>query len=88
VNYTLRFTTRAKKDAEKIKQSGLAETVSKLLDVLESNPYQNPPRFEKLQPPHANKYSRRINKQHRLVYTIDAQTRIVDVQSMWTHYEK
>jgi Txe/YoeB family toxin of toxin-antitoxin system len=87
MNYTLTFTKRAKKDARKLKQSNLGGTVSELLDILEQNPYQNPPKFEKLEPPHSRKYSRKINDQHRLVYIIDDKAKIVDVLSMWTHYE-
>jgi Txe/YoeB family toxin of toxin-antitoxin system len=32
-------------------------------------------------------YSRRINIQHRLVYQVLDEERIVEVLRMWTHYE-
>jgi Txe/YoeB family toxin of toxin-antitoxin system len=87
VNWKLDFSHKAKQDAKLVKKSNFAKTVSKLLDILETNPYQNPPPFEKLQPPNANKYSRRINVQHRLVYKTDDEKKLVTVLSMWTHYE-
>ena len=43
--------------------------------------------FEKLTPPAAGYYSRRINGQHRVVYTIDKATKIVEIYSCWAHYE-
>ena len=32
-------------------------------------------------------YSRRINSQHRLVYMVDEENKVVKIISMWTHYE-
>ena len=58
-----------------------------LLTVLERDPFQNPPPYEKLLGNMAGMYSRRINRQHRLVYEVDTANRIVRIISMWTHYE-
>jgi len=58
-----------------------------LLDILRKNPYQTPPPFEKLLGDLSGAYSRRINIQHRLVYQILDDEKVVKVISMWTHYE-
>ena len=49
--------------------------------------YKNPPHYEKLQPPRDNKYSRRINKQHRIVYEVLEDERVIKILGLWTHYE-
>ena len=81
------FTRQAQKDAKKLAQSGLKPSASALLDILRKNPYQNPPPFEKLVGDLAGAYSRRINIQHRLVYQILEEDKVVKVIRMWTHYE-
>ena len=81
------FTRDAQKDARKLAVAGLRTKAQSLLDVLGENPYQNPPPFEKLVGDLSGAYSRRINIQHRLVYQILDEERIVKVLRMWTHYE-
>ena len=81
------FTRQAQKDARKIADSGLRPKAEKLLEVLASGPFQKPPPFEKLPGDLAGAYSRRINIQHRLVYQVLEEARIVKVLRMWTHYE-
>ena len=87
MNWTLVFTAQAKKDAKKLASSGLKAQAQRLLDVLAANPYQTPPRYEKLVGDLAEAYSRRINVQHRLVYQVLEDARVVKVIRMWTHYE-
>ena len=87
VKWRLVFTRQAQKDAKKIAQSGLKPEASRLLDILRENPYQNPPRFEKLVGDLAGAYSRRISIQHRLVYQVLDEIKTVKVIRMWTHYE-
>jgi Txe/YoeB family toxin of toxin-antitoxin system len=87
VNWTLVFTAQAKKDAKKLASSGLKAQAQRLLDVLAVNPYQTPPRYEKLVGDLARAYSRRINIQHRLVYQVLDDAKVVKVIRMWTHYE-
>lgn len=58
-----------------------------LLDLLSEDPITSPLRFEKLVGDLAGCYSRRINIQHRLVYEVDAEARVVHVLRMWNHYE-
>jgi Txe/YoeB family toxin of toxin-antitoxin system len=81
------FTEQAQKDAKKISSSGLRPKVESLLDILRTNPYQTPPSFEKLVGDLSGAYSRRINIQHRLVYQIINEQKVVKVLRMWTHYE-
>ena len=85
--YTLYFTKKALKDAKKIKEAGLKDKARQLLDVLNVNPYQTPPPYEKLIGDLEGAYSRRINIQHRLVYQVIEKENCVKVLRMWTHYE-
>jgi Txe/YoeB family toxin of toxin-antitoxin system len=87
VGWKVVFTKQALKDAKKINSAGLKDKTTKLLDILENNPYQNPPSFEKLVGDLSGAYSRRINIQHRLIYQIYDDLKTVKVIRMWTHYE-
>lgn len=87
VNYVIKFSSYADKDKAKLKRSGLEEKARKLLAILQSNPFQNPPPYEKLWGDDQGCYSRRINFQHRLVYLVDEAQKEVRVLRMWTHYE-
>jgi len=87
VNYTLAFTTRARKDAKKIAHSELQEKTQQLLDLLTINPHQNPPPYEKLVGDLRGCYSRRINIHNRLVYEVLESEKVVRILAMWTHYE-
>lgn len=81
------FTTQAQRDARKLAAGGLREKAEQLLEVLRKDPWQQPPRFEKLVGDLAGAYSRRINVQHRLVYQVLARQRTVKILRMWTRYE-
>ena len=85
--WELRYTKQAQKDARKLASSGLKQKASELLHVIAENPYQNPPPYEKLVGDLAGAYSRRINIQHRLVYQVLENEKIVKVLRMWSHYE-
>ena len=81
------FTKQAHKDAKKLAQSNLKPQAQALLDILEKDPFQNPPPYEKLVGDLAGAYCRRINIQHRLVYQVFKSSKIVKVISLWTHYK-
>ncbi|MFZ5995199.1 MAG: Txe/YoeB family addiction module toxin [Thermodesulfobacteriota bacterium] len=81
------FTKQAQKDAKRLAAAGLRSKAEELLDLLSKNPFQNPPSYEKLLGDLAGAYSRRINIQHRLVYQVLEEEKIVKVIRMWTHYE-
>lgn len=81
------YTKQAQKDAKKINASRLREKAEKILDIIQINPWQNPPPYEKLIGDLEGAYSRRINNQHRLVYEIIEDKHQIKVLRMWTHYE-
>lgn len=81
------FTKHAQKDAKKIAKSNLKKKTIELISVFEQDPFQNPPSFEKLIGDLEGAYSRRINIQHRLVYQVLVEDRVVKVLRMWAHYE-
>ncbi len=85
--YTLKFTKLAIKDSKNLKSAGLDEKTKKLLEIIKENPFQNPPPYEKLLGDLDGMYSRRINIQHRLVYTVNEENKIITVLRMWKHYE-
>jgi Txe/YoeB family toxin of toxin-antitoxin system len=87
VRWKLVYTRQALKDAKKLAAAGLKEKALDLLDILERDPFQTPPPFEKLVGDLAGAFSRRINVQHRLVYQVLEKERIVKIIRLWTHYE-
>jgi len=87
VTWTLHYTKQAQKDAKKLASSGLKTKAQTLLVILEKDPLQNPPPFEKLVGDLSGAYSRRINIQHRLVYQILEAEKAVKILRLWTHYE-
>jgi Txe/YoeB family toxin of toxin-antitoxin system len=87
VSYQLVFTKQAQKDAKKLTSSGLRTKAESLLAILQTNPFQSPPPYEKLIGDLSGAFSRRINIQHRLVYQVYDSERVVKVIRLWTHYE-
>ena len=87
MSYELFYTNQAKKDAKKLKGSPLAKKARELLDVISENPFADPPPFEALIGDLKGVYSRRLNIQHRLVYQVYEEERVVKVIRLWTHYE-
>lgn len=86
VKWKLIYTKQAIKDSKKLSNAHLKNKTLELLEVLQINPYQTPPRYEKLVGDLQKAYSRRINIQHRLVYEIFDENKIVKIIRMWTHY--
>ena len=84
--YQVVFSRQAQKDKARLKQVGLEARARELLRLLMQNPYETPPRYEKLVGDLKGMYSRRINMQHRLIYDVDETTKTVRVLRMWTHY--
>ena len=87
MNWRVVFTNQAQKDAKKLSASGLKQKAEALINILRENPYQVPPPYEKLIGDLAGAYSRRINIQHRLIYQVLNEEKIVKIVRMWTHYE-
>ena len=87
MSWELVYTRLAQKDAEKLTAAGLKPKAQALLAILAENPYQTPPPFEKLVGDLSGAYSRRLSIQHRLVYQVLDDAKIVKVLRMWTHYQ-
>ena len=87
VKYKIVFTKKAAKDAPLLNAAGLKQNAIDILNILEINPFQNPPSYEKLKGDLAGAYSRRLNIQHRIVYQVFEEKKTVKILRMWTHYE-
>lgn len=87
MSWQIVYTKQAQKDAKKLASAGLRSKAEALLVILTTNPFQNPPPFEKLVGDLSGAYSRRINIQYRIVYQVYKQEKIVKVLRLWTHYE-
>lgn len=85
--WKLVYTKHAQKDAQNLAAAGLKTKAQSLLEILQNNPFQNPPPYEKLVGDLSGAYSRRINIQHRLVYQVLEAEHTVKVLRMWSHYE-
>lgn len=85
--YHLLYTKFALKDAKNLKSAGLKDKALQLSSIASENPCQTPPPYEKLIGDLTDACSRRINIQHRLVYQVLEDEKIVKVLRLWTHYE-
>ena len=85
--YKLVYTKQAQKDAKKAASSGFKPKIENLLEIIKENPFEEYPPYEKLVGKLEGAYSRRINIQHRLVYQVLEEEKIVKVVRMWTHYD-
>lgn len=79
--------SQAQKDAKKLASSGLKPKAMQLLEIIQNNPFEYPPSYEYLKGDMNGLMSRRINKQHRLVYEVLEEDKIIKVYRMWEHYE-
>jgi Txe/YoeB family toxin of toxin-antitoxin system len=82
VSWNLVYTKQAQKDAKKLSSSNLREKAQPLLDILQTDPFQNPSPYEKLVGDLEGAYSRRINIQHRLVYEVIESENTVKILQM------
>ena len=87
MTWKLVYTKQAQKDAKKLAASGLKLKAQELLALIAEDSYRKPPPFEKLIGDLSGAYSRRINIQHRLVYQVLEDERVVKVLGLWSHYE-
>jgi len=85
--FKVQIKNSAKADLKKIKTSHLRDNFTEVVRQLTQDPYKPNQGFEKLRPPVAGKYSRRLNTQHRVVYSIDGERALVLIWSAWSHYE-
>lgn len=87
MTWKLVYTKQAQKDARKLASSGLKPRAQELLSLIAENPYSKPPPFEKLIGDLVGAYSRRINIQHRLVYQVLENEKVIKVLRLWSHYD-
>ena len=87
MDYQIEFTAQARKDSRKFEHDPLKEKILELISIISRNPFQNPPPYEKINDRAGTSYSRRINIQHRLVYSVFKERRAIRILHMWTHYE-
>lgn len=81
------YSKQSFKDFEKLKQfPQLLKKVKLLIELLEKNPFETSPSYEKLIG-FENVYSRRINVHHKLVYEVRKNENTIVIIRMWTHYE-
>lgn len=85
--YKLLYTKQAKKDAKKLSESNLKKKAQEILKIIENNPFEDYPPYEKLIGDLTGAFSRRINIQHRIVYQVLEDEKVVKILRMWTHYE-
>ena len=86
MEWQIEFSRTALKDAKKLKSANLESNVRELLRILKINPYEPP--YEKLSGNLRGYYSRRINIKHRLVYSVNEDTKTIRIVSVWSHYEQ
>mgnify|MGYP006301321101 CR=1 FL=1 len=87
MTWRLVYTKQARKDAKKLAASGLKSKAQELFRLIENDPFERPPPFERLVGDLEGSDSRRINIQHRLVYQLLADEGVVKVLRLWSHYE-
>lgn len=85
MSWQLAYTKQAQKDAQKLAAAGLKDKAKALLAIVQENPFQPPPPYEKLIGDLSGAYSRRINIQHRLVYQVLQDEQVVKVLRLWSH---
>ena len=85
--YKIEFHKKALKDIQKLKQRSLETKAKQLVGIIKENPFQVPPPYEKLVGELSELYSRRINIQHRLVYEVIEDKKLIRILSLWSHYE-
>ena len=83
------FQPQVQKDARKLASASpaLKQRAQKLIDLLAEDPWRSPPPFEALVGDLRGAYSRRVNIQHRLVYSVEADQQLVKVLRLWSHYD-
>ena len=86
--YTIKFSKQAEKDKLKLKNCNLDKNCKNILNLMTENPFCYPPSYEKLTGELSGLYSRRINRQHRIVYEVDEEKKEIHIIRMWTHYDK
>ncbi|WP_028295247.1 Txe/YoeB family addiction module toxin [Olivibacter sitiensis] len=86
----IRFSKLALKQRDLLKKRGnvtAQKKISKLLDEIILSPFSGLGRPEQLKGYEIPTYSRRIDKKNRLIYSLLEEENVVEVLSIWGHYE-
>ena len=86
VEYKILYSKLAQKDAKKLSATNLQNKAKELIETIKKDPFQNPPPYEKLVGNLSGAYSRRINIQHRLVYEVREEDKVLRILRIWSHY--
>lgn len=84
--YRLAFHKRTIADRRHLSACGLSQKAKKLCEALSFDP--KPLYSKQLSGDLKGKRSIRINLQHRLIYEIVEEEKMVKILSMWSHYEQ
>ena len=90
MSWRVLFTRQAQNDARKLASASpaLKAIAERLIALLKSDPYQQPPPYEALVGDLKGACSRRINIQHRLVVEVLEEEGVVKVLRLWSHYDE
>ena len=89
MSYKIAFLPSARKDFDEWKKAGDEKTVLKIKEILHDiaeHPYSGIGKPEPLRHNLSGKWSRRINKQYRMIYEIHDAEVYVTVISLRSHY--
>lgn len=84
MTYKIILTKKALKHVNNLKASGFYSKAQRLRNTLRDNPY--PSTSKELSRELKGKRSIRINIQHRIVYEVLEEQKIVKILSTWGHY--
>ena len=85
--YKIKFSKQDEKDKTKLKNNWLDKNCKNILQLMINDPFCYPPSYEKLCGDLTSLYSKRVNRQHRIVYEVDEDNKEVHIIRMWTHYD-
>lgn len=85
--YIVKFSKLAEKDKKRLKSAGLEKVCREILNLMIEDPFCYPPSYEKLCGELDGLYSRRINRQHRIVYEVNEENKEIRIIRMWSHYD-
>ncbi|MEO1891949.1 MAG: Txe/YoeB family addiction module toxin [Alcanivorax sp.] len=87
MTWRLVYTKQAQEAARRLAASARKPKAQGFETLIGEDPFRRPPPFETLIGDLSGAYSRRINIQHRLVYQVLEDQRVVKVLRLWSHYE-
>jgi len=86
--WKIKYHRQVKKELPLLKAAHLDSNAKAIIEKLKENPFYYPPPVDKLRGDMLGMYSRRINQQHRIVYTVENEEETVKILSMWSHYHE